>query len=339
MLFTDNPGWYLNSIKVFSIYCPMTQSTIWVEKYRPSTLSDLCGQSYIRQTLSGYLSTKDLPHLLFHGGAGTGKTSAILSFAKDFYKQYNCHYKKHVLELNASDERGIQVIRDRVKVFAKHKVTSVPFKLIILDEFDAMTTDAQAALRRVMEDNVQVTRFCLFCNYIAKVIDPIKSRCASFQFKPLEDKQIIDRLQMVCKEEQLGCTSEQLTMLMQYCEGDLRKCIYSLQTMSQLENPDIEQVLGFVPRSTVLQLLHTLKAPCFADTTSLVQSILLDGYSAIRLLEQLGELIMMDMEIEEDAKAKCAIQMGQSHPHLMIGDGRLQINGALASLHRLIHNK
>jgi replication factor C subunit 2/4 len=176
----------------------------WVEKFRPSTLQQVSGQQEIVEILSKTIKSNNLPHLLFYGVPGSGKTSTILAMAKDLFGDL---YKQRVLELNASDQRGIEVIRTKVKNFAQVSVSSKgpSFKLIILDEADSMTADAQAALRRTMETWSHVTRFCLICNYLTRIIEPLASRCAKFRFKPLSADLMVERLEFITKQEGMDC--------------------------------------------------------------------------------------------------------------------------------------
>ena len=166
----------------------MNRNSSWVEKYRPKKLSEVTSQDDTINSLKNAIKTKNIPHLIFFGPSGCGKTSTILALARELYGPE--YFFDRIIELNASDERGINVIREKVKTYAKHAVRlndNIPkFKIIILDEADSMTSDSQFALRRIMEEYSKVTRFCIICNYHNKIIDPIVSRCSLFRFKPIE---------------------------------------------------------------------------------------------------------------------------------------------------------
>lgn len=190
------------------------------------------------------LEGADLPNLLFYGPPGTGKTSTILACARQLFGDM---YKDRILELNASDERGIQVIRNKVKVFAQLSAAGTrpdgkscpPFKIIILDEADSMTHAAQACLRRTMEREMKTTRFCLICNYVSRIIEPITSRCTKFRFKPLKNSMVLERLKYISSEESVICDDECLNALVETSGGDMRRAITCLQSCSKLNGKGV----------------------------------------------------------------------------------------------------
>ncbi|MEM4946624.1 MAG: replication factor C small subunit, partial [Thermosphaera sp.] len=200
---------------------------LWTEKYRPRTLDDVVNQSEIVLRLKKFVSEKNMPHLLFSGPPGTGKTTMAHCLAHDLYGE---NYRQYMLELNASDERGIDVIRSKVKEFARTRVVGeVPFKIILLDEADNMTADAQQALRRLMELYTVSTRFILIANYPSKIIEPIQSRTAVFRFTPLKKEDVVERLRYICNNEKVVCRDDALTTIYELSEGDMRRAINILQ--------------------------------------------------------------------------------------------------------------
>ena len=177
------------------------ENALWTEKYRPSDFSDIKGQKDIVKRVKAFVEQHNLPHLMFAGPAGVGKTSLALVIAKKLFKDL---WHQNFLELNASDERGIDIIRNKVKDFARTRaIGDVPFKIIYLDECDALTREAQQALRRTMENYTQTCRFVLSANYSSKIIDPIQSRCVVFRFKQLDKKEIFEIIDNIAKEEKL----------------------------------------------------------------------------------------------------------------------------------------
>lgn len=208
-----------------------TYNLPWVEKYRPGKLDELIAHEDIIRTINRFINEDKLPHLLFYGPPGTGKTSTILACAKQMYSPKE--FSSMVLELNASDDRGINVVREQILSFASTRtIFKVGYKLIILDEADAMTNDAQNALRRVIEKFTENTRFCLICNYLTKITPAIQSRCTRFRFGPLSNKQILPRLEHVTKEERLTVTEDGQKALMDLAQGDMRKVLNVLQCTS-----------------------------------------------------------------------------------------------------------
>ncbi|KAI5786343.1 P-loop containing nucleoside triphosphate hydrolase protein [Peziza echinospora] len=222
----------------------------WVEKYRPKNLADVSAQDHTISVLKRTLQSANLPHMLFYGPPGTGKTSTILALAKELYGPELM--KTRVLELNASDERGISIVREKVKNFARIAVSNAstasasqypcpPYKIIILDEADSMTQDAQSALRRTMETYSKITRFCLICNYVTRIIDPLASRCSKFRFKPLDSGNTKTRLEWIASEEGVEYEDGVIDALIRVSDGDLRKAITYLQSAARLHNPIIDK--------------------------------------------------------------------------------------------------
>eukprot|EP00056_Hartaetosiga_gracilis_P003790 m.67533 g.67533 ORF g.67533 m.67533 type:complete len:344 (-) comp11578_c2_seq1:354-1385(-) len=209
----------------------------WVEKYRPSSLDDLVSHKHIITTIQKFVEegedgkkdAKRLPHLLLYGPPGTGKTSTIKALATQLYGK---NYRNMVLELNASDDRGINVVRDQIKTFASTRTmfNTNSFKLIILDEADALTRDAQAALRRVIEKYTKHTRFCLICNYVSKITPALQSRCTRFRFAPLEPEHMVGQVQKVIEAENITCSDAAVEALIRLSQGDMRKALNILQS-------------------------------------------------------------------------------------------------------------
>ncbi|MEK6844501.1 MAG: replication factor C small subunit, partial [Nanoarchaeota archaeon] len=201
----------------------MSYSEIWTEKYRPSKFEDVVGQNEIVKRIKSLVQALNIPHLLFAGPAGTGKSTLALITVKDLFKE---KWKENYLELNASDERGIDVVRQKVKDFARTKaLENLPFKVIFLDEADALTKEAQQALRRTMENYSSTCRFILSANYSSRLIDPIQSRCAIFRFKLLEKKDIIEVMKRIAEREKLKLDNNAFDSIYEGSEGDCRRAI------------------------------------------------------------------------------------------------------------------
>ncbi|MFB5608181.1 MAG: replication factor C small subunit [Candidatus Nitrosomaritimum yanchengensis] len=219
----------------------MSATGMWVEKYRPKILSDIVNQTEIIGSLEALIAKPaDMPHLLFSGSAGVGKTTAAMCISNQILGEYA---KEYTLELNASDERGIGMVREKVKKFSRFAgMADAPFKLIILDEADEMTNDAQTALRRIIEDTAQYCRFILIANNISKIIEPIQSRCATFKFTTIPEEDVIDRLSEIAKKEKIKFDKKGLKAICEYSEGDMRHAINLLQATASIGDITDEHV-------------------------------------------------------------------------------------------------
>ncbi|KAI9179898.1 Subunit of heteropentameric Replication factor C (RF-C) [Blastocladiella emersonii ATCC 22665] len=315
----------------------------WIEKYRPNSINDISSQGQVTQVLRRTIESKNLPHLLFYGPPGTGKTSTILALSKELFGPDL--YRSRILELNASDERGIAVVREKVKNFAKTVVSTVPadsgypvppYKIIILDEADSMTPDAQAALRRVMENYSNVTRFCLICNYVTRIIEPLASRCAKFRFTALEAGEVSARLAHIAAAEGVQVDDEALDAMMRVSEGDMRKAIMLLQSASRLVGSSgavtsaiVHDIAGVVPTATIRSLAalwHAKPAATYAAVSGAITNLVADGWSANQITHQLYALLLDDVELTSVQKAKMAAVFGRVD-HCLVGgaDETLQL--------------
>ncbi|CAN9501018.1 unnamed protein product [Ophioblennius macclurei] len=298
-----------------------TRALPWVEKYRPKSVDEVAFQEEVVAVLKKSVEGADLPNLLFYGPPGTGKTSTILAAARELYGPEL--YRQRVLELNASDERGIQVVREKVKNFAQLTVAGTrpdgkacpPFKIIILDEADSMTAPAQAALRRTMEKESRTTRFCLICNYISRIIEPLTSRCSKFRFKPLASEVQEKRLLQICDAEKLKFSSESMAALVQVSEGDLRKAITFLQSAARLSvdgeitERHVVEIAGVVPSKMVDGLLQTCYTGTFEKLEVEVRNLVDEGYAATQILSQMHESVVEEPRLSDKQKSVIAEKM------------------------------
>lgn len=222
-------------------------NTIWTEKYRPRTLDDVVGQREIVVRLKSYVKSGSLPHLLFTGPAGIGKTTSAVALAREFFGD---DWQVNFRELNASDERGIDVVRNQIKQFARTApMGGSEFKILFLDEADALTNDAQAALRRTMENYAHTCRFILSCNYSSKIIDPIQSRCAIYRFRPLDREAITEELGRIAENEGLVISDDAMSAIIYVAQGDMRKAINALQG-GAIISPEIKEEMIYEITST-----------------------------------------------------------------------------------------
>ncbi len=308
-------------------------SALWVEKYRPVSFKEVVGQEKIVDRVKSFVQQKNIPHLLFSGPAGVGKTTLALVIAHELYGE---NFRQSFLELNASDERGIDVIRTKVKDFARTKaIESVPFKIIYLDECDALTKEAQQALRRTMENYAATTRFILSCNYSAKIIDPIQSRCTVFRFQPLSKEEVFKIMEKIAKEERLTLTKDGKEAIYEVTQGDCRRTENLLQSCSAMSKK-IDEELVYSLSSTakpkeVKQFLElALKGNFLEARRILLDTMLKHGLSGTDIIKQIQKEIW-GLEIDDKFKVKLIDRCGEIEFRMTEGsDEFVQLEAFLA---------
>jgi len=272
-----------------------SSNVMWVEKYRPQKISELVNQKETIGSISSMLKNQsELPHLLFSGSAGVGKTSAALCLSREILGE---HWKDYTLELNASDERGINMVRERVKKFSRFAGldTEIPFKMIILDEADEMTNDAQTALRRIIEDTAKICRFILIANNLSKIIEPIQSRCVVFKFTKISDKEILSQLKFIGKKEKIKADEKGLNAICDYTDGDLRHAINILQATASSGNVTesvVKSVVGLTKTNDVQDVLKLALTGKISDARDkMIELIKVYGMSESDFLKYITQAV------------------------------------------------
>ncbi|MCD6196609.1 MAG: replication factor C small subunit [Staphylothermus sp.] len=309
---------------------------LWAEKYRPRTLDEIVNQEEIVSRLKKFVEEKNMPHLLFAGPPGTGKTTAAHCLAHDLYGE---NYRQYMLELNASDERGIDVIRSKVKEFARTRVAAnIPFKIVLLDEADNMTADAQQALRRLMEMYTATTRFILIANYPSKIIEPIQSRCAVFRFTPLKKEDVVSRLKWIADQEKVEYDLEALEAIYELSEGDMRRAINILQAAAALGKITVEsvyKVVGLAHPREIRQMIQLALAGNFNEARDKLRELMINyGLSGLDVIKQVHrEIFSQDIKLPDEYKIIIADLAGEIQFRLVEGaDDEIQLNAFLARL-------
>lgn len=281
----------------------------WVEKYRPVKLDDVYSQNTTISSLKAIIQCQNMPHMIFYGPSGSGKTSTIHALAREIFGD---EWKNRIIEYNASDERGINVVRDKIKTHAKQITKQIdglpPWKIIVLDEADTMTTDSQFALRRIIEQYSKITRFCMVCNYYYKIIDPIISRCALFRFKPIDNISITNKLMEIANIE----VNQKLDIVVQtianLSKGDMRRAINLLQSSIGV-NISIEQTNKILEKSAGLMDINLFnkikKAILTKNTKDLdenIENMVLEGYSLVNQINLFYDFVKT-LDIEQEKKS------------------------------------
>ena len=308
---------------------------IWSERYRPAKLSEVINQKHAIERIKAFVKDRNIPHMLFAGHAGTGKTTTALAIAKELYGNA---WRQNILELNASDTRGIDTIRGQVKDFARMKpFGDVQWKIIMLDEADALTQEAQQALRRTMENYTNVTRFILLANYSSKIIEPIQSRCAVFRFKVLDDADIRKYIEIIVDGEKLKIDEKAANAIVYLSEGDLRKVSNLLQASAAMKEKITEDIVYDIASKAkptdVKEMLQLTLEGKFIDARKKLQELLLrQGLSGSDIISEIHRQIYSLDNMPEDKKVQLIEKCGEFEFRLSEGGNELiQLEALLAS--------
>ena len=317
-------------------------SFVWAEKYRPAKLTEVINQKHIVERIKAFAKDRNIPNMLFAGPPGSGKTTVALAIAREIYGK---EWRANVLEKNASDERGIDVIRGAVKDFARTKsMGEVPYKIIILDEADALTQEAQQALRRTMETYTSVSRFILIANYSSKIIEPIQSRTAVFRFKPLTDVDIKTFIERVVEREKLKISSDAYDVVITLSEGDLRKVANLLQAAAALgekiTGDIVYDVASKAKPDDVKKMLEAVLKGRFDDARSMLQELLLkQGLAGSDIIKEIHRQIYSLDGISEGMKVELVEKCGEYEFRISEGGSDLIQLEALLAQFMLVNKK
>ena len=314
----------------------MSVTGMWVEKYRPTKLSEIINQTEIIGSLEALIKDPtDMPHLLFSGSAGVGKTTTALCLSRQILGEYA---KDCTLDLNASDERGIGMVREKVKKFSRFAgMVDVPFKIIILDEADEMTSDAQTALRRIIEDAAKICRFILIANNVSKIIEPIQSRCAAFKFTSVSEEGIIARLEEIAQKEKVKTDKNGLKAIYEYTEGDLRHAINLMQATASLGGITEENVkvsAGLTKTSDVDEVLKiALSGKVVEAREKMIELIKVYGMSESDFLKYLNSAVFKS---KHDKLSDILQVIAKYDYRILVGaNSEIQLSAMLAEIAKL----
>ena len=307
---------------------------MWVEKYRPQNLSEIVNQKDVKGSLSGLMKNQsEMPHLLFSGSAGVGKTTTAICISREILGDV---WKDYTLELNASDERGINMVRERVKKFSRFAGlgSQIPFKIIILDEADEMTSDAQTALRRIIEDTAKFCRFILIANNISKIIDPIQSRCAVFKFTRINENEIIEQLKIISEKEKIKADEKGLKEITNYAGGDMRHAINLLQAVASAGNitqANVKSSAGLTKTTDVSDVLKLAVSGKIQDARNkMIELIKVYGMSESDFLKYINQSLFEQKS--ENLEEMSQIIAKYDYRVLSGANSEIQLSAMLAEL-------
>lgn len=321
----------------------MDETELWVEKYRPKTFNDMVGQDSIVSRLRSYVENRNLPHLLFAGPAGTGKTTCSIVLARELFGDY---WRENFMELNASDERGIAIVKgdaskhvpSKIKTFARTApFGGATFKIIFLDESDSLTSDAQSALRRTMEMYSRTCRFIFSANFPGKLIDPIQSRCAVFQFSPLHEADVEKYILRIAESEGLKLTKEALAYIVRHSRGDMRKATNTLQASAflsrNIDQDTVYQATSSADPKEISDMLTNAIGGYFMKARTALDEMLFDrGLSATDLIAQVHRKVF-DLGLSDEALLEIVTRIGETEFRIVQGaSDRIQFESLLAQI-------
>lgn len=295
------------------------ENEVWVEKYRPESLDEIVGHDAIIKRLSKYVGDDGVPHMIFAGPPGTGKTASVTAFAREVFGD---SWRSNLSELNASDERGIDTIRDKVKGIARtNPAGDSSYKIIFLDEADQLSTDAQPALRRIMEDYSDVTRFFLSCNYVNQIIQPLQSRCTVFRFGQLSDDEIKSLLKQIAEKEGIEVDPFAADKLVRESRGDARRVINDLQSATidgEVTEESVKTVTGVVSQKEVQDIADAAISGDLEEAMTRLDQLLKEGAS-VQLLADVFLRVLKSMSMPAPGKAKCIDKLAEVEWRLVNG--------------------
>lgn len=321
----------------------MDESELWVEKYRPKSFDDVVGRDWIVSRLRSYVESRNLPHLLFAGPAGTGKTTCSIVLARELFGDY---WRENFMELNASDERGISIVKgdaarhvpSKIKTFARTApFGGATFKIIFLDESDSLTSDAQSALRRTMEMYSKTCRFIFSANFPGKLIDPIQSRCAVFQFSPLQEKDVELCITRICEKEGVKITKDALYYIVRHSRGDLRKATNTLQASAflsrNIDQDTVYQATSSADPKEIEEMISQAMGGYFLKARAQLDTMLFDrGLNSTDLISQIHRK-MFEMGLSDEALLEAVTCVGETEFRIVQGaSDRIQLESLLAQI-------